>query len=596
MSFLELILSGISTLVMGAINLLFGTFFDEITKPAKASAGEGALPFDPFRMFDKIFGGAIALDQAIQIIAVSIGILLVLAILVLTMVRPGGNTAESPFSVVGRTLIFLPLTVMSGKFCVIFSDTLGQFMGLLLRAEDSALTAPDIGENVRAALEYSVGANVGSEIVLVLMALFLAILLFVDLFKLACIIVEEYVVLGILAHMAPLAICTGCTKKTSFVFSSWVNMFISHMLLLVLSQWSLIVFRLAIQKPTDDFGGVLWLVAIDVFLRVSCHWDDLLGKLGLKALVDYENGFIGSFIMASKAAKGLTNVVKSTFGGAVNGVRQLSNTAAPGKGGGKPDGREAKAQDPNKSGNAVSRMVGRSTWGNIGAAAGASKANMDIASGRSREVSPGVSDFGKGMEDAYNRRMYSSKIPDAPQGQSYGKMTAPNNKLDMSQPAYKSRTDSAGHTYGDHTTRTPKARATADAIGQYMGDSGRSLSTADGSGRVGFSGNVTASSWNTKYQMGSFYADGATFYDENNRAYGRMECGEFVIYKPDQGVMESLGDKTVYPVNIGGKDYVVEPVGEMMYTNSAGEVLTLNNEPVTEDLHCRGIPIGGRRE
>lgn len=58
MSFLELILSGISTLVMGAINLLFGTFFDEITKPAKASAGEGALPFDPFRMFDKIFGGA----------------------------------------------------------------------------------------------------------------------------------------------------------------------------------------------------------------------------------------------------------------------------------------------------------------------------------------------------------------------------------------------------------------------------------------------------------------------------------------------------------------------------------------------------------
>ena len=75
-----------------------------------------------------------------------------------------------------------------------------------------------------------------------------------------------------------------------------------------------------------------------------------------------------------------------------------------------------------------------------------------------------------------------------------------------------------------------------------------------------------------------------------------MECGEFVIYKPDQGVMESLGDKTVYPVNIGGEDYVVEPVGEMMYTNSAGEVLTLNNEPVTEDLHRRGIPIGGRRE
>ena len=105
MSFLELILSGISTLVMGAINLLFGTFFDEITKPAKASAGEGALPFDPFRMFDKIFGGAIALDQAIQIIAVSIGILLVLAILVLTMVRPGGNTAESPFSVVSRGLL-----------------------------------------------------------------------------------------------------------------------------------------------------------------------------------------------------------------------------------------------------------------------------------------------------------------------------------------------------------------------------------------------------------------------------------------------------------------------------------------------------------
>ena len=349
MSFIDNIISSLCSTALEVAKFLFKKVISEITTLS-----------DPAQLFDSIFPGAATLDEAIYTIAIALGILFAMTSLFLTMTTSDSKAAESPLSVVLRMFIFLPLTIWARQLCKLFYSIQSVFLQTLAAADKAAdasgfmdvmvsgFASSLVGTADSTASALPPGVNTGAlgagggavadagpalGVLSLLVGLIFVLLLFIDMLKLMMSIIEQYVLIGILAHLAPMAIATGCSKRTSQIFTSWLNLFVSHLLIFILNQWSLSVFTSACATLSTDgwgkfgtsYGLVTWVVALDAFLRLSQHWEQILNKLGLKA-VGTGNGFMGSLIAAAAIARSMGRHIGNA---AKDGIKMAQGTWQP---------------------------------------------------------------------------------------------------------------------------------------------------------------------------------------------------------------------------------------------------------------------------
>jgi hypothetical protein len=134
-----------------------------------------------------------------------------------------------------------------------------------------------------------------------------AVLLLIVLFQLLKMLVElteRYILIGILAVTSPLGFSTMTTKSTANIFAAWSRMVMGQFIIYLLNLWIIKAFISGFQTMpiiTDvDGSGIIWLIFMWAFLKVSQKLDQFLGKLGIE--VGNVGGSLMEEIMLAKSA------------------------------------------------------------------------------------------------------------------------------------------------------------------------------------------------------------------------------------------------------------------------------------------------------
>ena len=147
-----------------------------------------------------------------------------------------------------------------------------------------------------------------------------AVLLLIVLFQLLKMLVElteRYILIGILALTSPLGFSTMTTKSTANIFAAWSRMVMGQFIIYLLNLWIIKAFISGFQTMpiiTDiDGSGIIWLIFMWAFLKVSQKLDQFLGKLGIE--VGNVGGSLMEEIMLAKSAIKIFTKGSSSGGG-----------------------------------------------------------------------------------------------------------------------------------------------------------------------------------------------------------------------------------------------------------------------------------------
>lgn len=301
---------------MGVADFLFGNFLELMENR------------NPLELFDSVFPGVNLLSGAINAIAIALAVVTIMFAIASNFFTSDTSLAESPVSVVLRSMVFIPLILFSKSLCfymINIEHAASEVLSDGITAMNSVQSVSDVfkteGFTFSGALSRAINfASFVSDVSLIsvtraLATLIIVTVVFVDYCRLMLEIIEQYVMVGILVYLSPLAISTGCTKRTSQIFWSWFNMMATHLLLLLLSQWSVGVFGRGIimlmhynagtlMGATVDFSPIVIVVALDALLRIATHWEAILLKLGLKSVAT-GMGVVSTMLMATKIYGGI---------------------------------------------------------------------------------------------------------------------------------------------------------------------------------------------------------------------------------------------------------------------------------------------------
>ena len=311
------ILGAIASTMMGVADLLFGNFLELMEHR------------NPLELFDSVFPGVNLLSGAINAIAIALAVVTIMFAIASNFFTSDTSIAESPVSVVLRSVVFIPLILVSKSLCfymINIEHAASEVLSGGLEAMNGVKSVSDVlkteGFTFSDALSRAVNfasstsaARTPVGIVPILAILVVVTVVFIDYCRLMLEIVEQYVMVGVLVYLSPLAISTGCTKRTSQIFWSWFNMMATHLLLLLLSQWTVGVFGRGIvmlmhynagtlQGATVDFSPLVTVIALDALLRIATHWEAILLKLGLKSVAT-GMGVVSTMLMATKIFGGI---------------------------------------------------------------------------------------------------------------------------------------------------------------------------------------------------------------------------------------------------------------------------------------------------
>ena len=108
-------------------------------------------------------------------------------------------------------------------------------------------------------------------------------------FKTLLLVVERYIVVGVLCYTSPLAFAMGGSKATGKVFQSWCRMVGSQLLLLVMNVWFLRAYNSSVGQFVASGGALstgqgsifLWLFCAMAFLKTAQKFDSMLASMGL---------------------------------------------------------------------------------------------------------------------------------------------------------------------------------------------------------------------------------------------------------------------------------------------------------------------------
>lgn len=298
---------------MGVADFLFGNFLELMECR------------NPLELFDSVFPGVSLISGAINAIAIALAVVTIMFAIASNFFTSDTSIAESPVSVVLRSMVFIPLILFSKSLCFYMINIEHEASKVLsdgITAMNSVQSVNDVlktegftfsGSLSRAINFASVVGDV--SVIRTLAILIVVTVVFIDYCRLMIEIIEQYVMVGVLVYLSPLAISTGCTKRTSQIFWSWFNMMATHLLLLLLSQWSVGVFGRGIIMlmhydagtrlgATVNFGPIVIVVALDALLRIATHWEAILLKLGLKSVAT-GMGVVSTMLMATKIFGGI---------------------------------------------------------------------------------------------------------------------------------------------------------------------------------------------------------------------------------------------------------------------------------------------------
>lgn len=178
------------------------------------------------------------------------------------------------------------------------------------------------------------GMVTGSATIGLLVSLVILFVLGWNFLKLVLEAAERYVIIGVLAYLAPLPFCTGASKATNNVFKSWCRMAASQLIMLILNVWSVKIvissldsFGLAngnVAGSYKDIGGVItWAICMFAFLKIAQKLDAYMAQIGMST-AQTGGSLLEEVIVAGQGVK----AVLSAAGGVAS--RAMTGSAAGG--------------------------------------------------------------------------------------------------------------------------------------------------------------------------------------------------------------------------------------------------------------------------
>lgn len=213
--------------------------------------------------------------------SVGIGIVLLIAIVQLFAFFAGTLTEvrESPLAIAVRSAI-------AGMGIFFF----GHFMELIVRLAqipfnhmlDADAMVGSGGISINADWIDAVGFTSGSASTVIVAGLIIILLIGWNLIKLMIEVAERYIMVGILAFTAPLAVSTIVSKNTSEIFKRFMSMFIGQCFLMTISVWFL---KIAISGFSISAGGseveFVRLVLTLAVCKIAQRADNIFQQLGI---------------------------------------------------------------------------------------------------------------------------------------------------------------------------------------------------------------------------------------------------------------------------------------------------------------------------
>ena len=297
----ESLLSWIQTTVLSCVDL--------VTKQLVYAFSPNLITFDEY------FPGATTLWNIVYTCSAVLIIALYFWKLFSNQLSPFSRTYESPITLTVKMVLAYVVMINIG-------GVINAFMGLADTVywkilDNATITNGNMFSNLCDSVKKSFLDNdsSGMNIVEALVAFILTIPIAWNYFKLVLEMAERYVVIGVMYYTMPLACVPIVSKDTDAITRSWIRMFFSELLILVLNLWFMVIFQSAItDNPMEKSvtvngytcGGILWCFIALAFLKTAQSIDSHIAALGLTT---------------AQLGQGVANTLLATGGGLRRGAR-----------------------------------------------------------------------------------------------------------------------------------------------------------------------------------------------------------------------------------------------------------------------------------
>jgi len=314
------ILNGI---LKGLFEWLYGLFLDLVAYSANALLGVMSTDLT-------FFEENVPIVSSMVDVFIAIGWALLLGNFVFqamkSMLSGIGFEAENPATLFARTLIFGFLLLGSRAICNIGLGLSKNMIDLLGVPTEVTLTTPDVNVFVAA-------GDVSWLLVIII-----GVVLSFQLIKLFFEIGERYVIVAILTFMAPLGFAMGGSKSTKEIFTGYIRMYASMLLMMVMN---VVFLKMMLSALATMPTGVLilpWCILVVAIARVARKIDNIISKIGLNPAITGDPLGRGAGMATYMAARMVMNSVSKskasskggTKGGSGGSYRSSSSVANAG--------------------------------------------------------------------------------------------------------------------------------------------------------------------------------------------------------------------------------------------------------------------------
>ena len=225
-----------------------------------------------------------------------------------------GFEADNPTILFARTFIFSFLLIVSRQICELGLSITGRVIEFVGIPSEVKITSPDES--------FFEG---GFSWVLVII---IGVILGFQLFKLFLELGERYVILCILSLLSPIGFAMGGSKSTKDIFTGYIRMFVSMLLMMVMNVVFLKLILSALSNMPSGLYVFPWCVLIIGLTKTARKIDNVISRIGLNPAATGDGGRSGmvSFMIARQAVNSIMDMAGSKSN-TTNKSRSSSSTS-----------------------------------------------------------------------------------------------------------------------------------------------------------------------------------------------------------------------------------------------------------------------------